>query len=112
MRGEIDKLEAEARYLAEQVQMAQLTLQVLPEAKAAAGLNWHPLNAAREALRSALDGLSDWVDGMVAIVLHIPVVLLWMLALALLARGAWQMLRFIGRRFFRIPQLGPKPEAS
>ena len=112
VRGDIGRLEAESRYLGEHVQMAQLTLQVLPEVKAAAGLNWHPLNAARRALRSALDGLSDWVDGMVAILLHIPIVLLWMLTLTLLAKAAWEILRFIGRRFFRISQLAPKPQAS
>jgi len=112
VRGEIDKLEAEARYLAEQVQMAQLTLQVLPEVKTATDLNWHPLNAGRLALRSALDGLGDWVDGIVAILLHIPIVLLWMLTLTLLAKAAWQVLRFIGWRLFRMPQLAPKPQAS
>jgi hypothetical protein len=51
-------------------------------------------------------------DGTVAILLHIPVVLLWMLTLTLLAKAAWQILRFIGRRFFRISQLAPKPQAS
>jgi len=34
-----------------------------------------------------------------------------MLTLTLLA-AAWQILRFIGRRFFRISQLAPEPQAS
>lgn len=112
VRGRTDRLQAESRYLAEQVQMAELTVQILPEVKAA-GLNWQPLNSARLAMRSALDGLSDWLDDIIAIVLHVPVVLLWVATLALLAKIAWILLRTAMRTFFpRAAWLAPKPQAS
>lgn len=113
VRKRIDRLEAESRYLAEQVQMAELSVQILPEIKATVGLDWQPLNSARLALRSALDGIGDWVDGVIAIILHIPVILLWALTLALLVKIAWILLRATVRAVFpHAAWFAPKPQAS
>lgn len=110
VRGQIEKLEAESRYLAEQVQMADIALQVLPEVKATSGIGWHPWNGARLAMRSALDGLADYVDGMVSVVLHVPVVLLWAVTLALLIKIAWLLIRVMGRALFpHASWWSPKP---
>lgn len=99
VRERIDRLEAEIRLLQQQVQMSELTLRVIAEYSPEA-TEWRPLYQARQSLRDALSGFTDFIDSIVAIVVFIPVALLWIVLFFVLLKLAWLVIRRIGRIFF------------
>jgi hypothetical protein len=110
VRGRIDRLQADIRLLQQQVQMSQLTLRILAEYTPEA-TEWHPLYRARQSLRDALSGFTDLMDSIFAIVVFIPIALLWIVVFFVLLKLAWIVVRRIGRIFFpdfRLWRRGPQ----
>jgi hypothetical protein len=99
VRGRIDRLQADIRFLQQQVQMSQLTLRILAEYTPEA-TEWHPLHQARQSLRDALSGFTDLADSIFAIIVFIPIALLWIVVSFVLLKLAWIVVRRIGRVFF------------
>jgi hypothetical protein len=101
VRGEIERLEAERRYLSGQVEMAAIAITIGTVAEAEVlGLHWRPRYQARLAVLSTLSGLTDYADAMVQLLVHLPLLAVWILTAMLLGRVGWAVLRFLARRFF------------
>jgi hypothetical protein len=99
VRGRIDRLESEIRVLQQQVQMSQLSIEILAEYSPEA-TQWRPLYEARQALRNALDGLTDFIDSVFSILVFVPVILLWAVFIFVLLKLGWVLVRRLGRIFF------------
>jgi hypothetical protein len=101
VRGRIDALEGDLRFLHHQVEMSLLTVNIRGMAEAQAfGLHWRPLYEAKVSLRGALGGMADYADDMVALFLNLPVIAIWMLTIVALLKIGWLALRSTARMFF------------
>jgi Domain of unknown function (DUF4349) len=101
VRGRIDELEGNLRFLHHQVEMSLLTINIHAMAEAQAfGLPWRPLYEAKVSLRGALAGMADYADDMVALFLNLPVIAIWGLTILALIKIGWMVLRRTTRVFF------------
>jgi len=101
VRGRIDALEGDLRFLHHQVEMSLLTINIRGMAEAQAfGLHWRPLYEAKVSLRGALGGMADYADDMVALFLNLPVIAIWMLTIVALLKIGCLALRSTARVFF------------
>jgi len=101
VRGRIDELVGDLRFLHHQVEVSLLTINIRGMAEAQAfGLHWRPLYEAKVSLRSALGGMTDYADDMVSLFLNLPVIAIWMLTIVALLKIGWLALRSTVRVFF------------
>jgi Domain of unknown function (DUF4349) len=101
VRGRIDGLEGDLRFLHHQVEMSLLTINIRGVAVAQAfGLHWRPLYEAKVSLRGALAGMADYADDMVALFLNLPVIAIWMLTILALLKLGWMASRNAARLLF------------
>lgn len=90
----IDQLERDIRTLHRQVDMSVLNVHIRSVSEDQVfGINWRPLYQARISLRSALTGLADYADSMVAFALYVPVIIAWTITVIGLAKLGWILLR-------------------
>jgi hypothetical protein len=62
---------------------------------------------AKVAVRDLLEGLGDWVDSMVAILIKLPLIVLWTLTVGVILWVVWQSGRSVWLRFLK-PRLAQK----
>jgi hypothetical protein len=100
VRGEIERLQGELNYMSRQVAMSAISIRLIQESDAqVAGLHWRPLYNAKLAAREMLSGLADWVDFLVALILKLPLILVWFVTAVLLAAMAWKGMRWLWKKF-------------
>ena len=95
VRTQIEQLQSEINGMSHDIAMSTVAItltQTAPEG-GAFGV-WHPLTNARNALRGMVEGLGDWVDAVVAIVIYLPVILLWGVTLGGILWMGWRLVRF------------------
>ena len=103
VRGRIEQLQGEMRYLNTQIDMSSLLISLQTEADATVlGTRWRPLRQAKIALREMISGLADWADSVIAFFINLPLILVWVVSVLALVVVAVRILRFCWRK------LGPK----
>jgi len=103
VRGRIEQLQGEMRYLSNQIDMSSLLISLQTEAEATVlGTRWRPLRQAKIALREMISGLADWADSVIALFINLPLILVWVVSVLALVVVAVRILRFCWRK------LGPK----
>lgn len=103
VRGRIEQLQGEMRYLNSQIDMSSLLISLQTEADATVlGTRWRPLRQAKIALRDMISGLADWADSVIAFFINLPLILVWVVSVLALVVVAVRVLRFCWRK------LGPK----
>ena len=118
VRGRIEQLQGEMKYLTSQIDMSSLEISLRAEADAAvAGIHWRPLRQAKIAMSDMVSGLADWADSVVAFLINLPLIAVWSLSVLILIAVALRILRFLWRRFgpktsWRLPWKRPAPPAS
>jgi hypothetical protein len=108
VRGEIDSVEGDLRYMKAQVDMSLITVHVYPEPTVGA-FRWRPLYQAGRSLRGAISSLTDYADSMVAFLMYIPLILLWILTAFVVIKLGWVLVRRLGRVFFPRARMFTKP---
>ena len=108
VRGEIEQLTGELKYLSQQVEMSVITISLRTEADAAqADVRWRPGNKVRESWHDLKQGLADFADVVISIVVLSPLILLWVAVIYGLALLVWKL-----SKRFRERQKSPQPPAS
>ncbi len=108
VRGRIERTQGELNLLSHQVDMSTLTINLVAQAEARVwGLEWRPLANARRAVRGLLAGLADYADSMVALLLYLPLILLWIATVVFFAVIAWKLLRWVWKRFLKRAPAAP-----
>lgn len=103
VRGRIEQLQAEMKFLTAQIDMSSLEISLRAEADAAvAGIHWRPLRQAKIAVSEMVSGLADWVDSVIAFFINLPLIAVWLLSVVVLLVVCSSVVRFLWRRF------GPK----
>jgi hypothetical protein len=101
VRGRIERTHGRLNLLEHQVAMASLDLTLRSELlPAPAEARWQPLAQARASFRSAAENLAAWLDLMIAVLLQLPVILLWVFTVAGGAALSWRVLRWLWRKWF------------
>lgn len=104
VRGQIEQQQAEFEALSKQVEMVAIAVSArVQPGPEAFGVNWQPLRQFRLAGRDALEGLAQYASSMIAVILYLPVVLLWLGTVTLGLVGSWKVLQWITRTFFTPP---------
>ena len=118
VRGRIEQLQGEMKFLTAQVDMSTLEISLRAEADAAvAGIHWRPLRQAKIAVTEMVSGLGEWVDSVVAFVINLPLIAVWFLSIVTLVVVVLRILRFLWRRFgpkrsWQLPWKRPAPPVS
>jgi len=100
VRGEIEQQQAEFATLSKQVETVAITISLLPQAAPESfSLNWKPLHQLQVAGRDALEGIADYASTMAAVVLYMPVIMLWIGTIVLGIFASWRAVRWVGRMF-------------
>ena len=79
VRGRIEQLQAELKYLSQQVEMASVAVALRVESVAQAS-EWRPWYQTKLAFADMVEGLANFADFAVYFLLMLPVILLWTLA--------------------------------
>jgi len=104
VRGEIEQQQAEFATLSKQVETVALTIYLRAEPAAPAASGWHPVYELQLAAKDALEGLTSYATTMMAVILEIPVVLLWLATIVLGGTAGWKLIRWLARLFFSYPK--------
>jgi hypothetical protein len=103
VRGRIEQLQGEMKYLTTQIDMSALQISLQAEAGATVlGIHWRPLRQARVAVSEMISGLADWADSVIAFFINLPLIFLWIVSVVALIVVVVRVLRFCWRKF------GPK----
>ncbi|MFI5108932.1 MAG: DUF4349 domain-containing protein [Terriglobales bacterium] len=103
VRDRIERLQAQVQLMTHDIEMSAVTVALMQESDTRVfGIRWRPLHNARVAARELLMGLGEWLDWVVAILIKLPLILLW----AVTAGGILWVLWKIGRSVWR--RLNPK----
>ena len=108
VRGRLDQLQAQLKYLAHQVEMSTVSLDLHMNAATLSAIRWTPSLTARNALHDLAQGLADWADVLLSFFIELPLILLWVFTVAAAAILVWKPSRFLWRRF-RKGQSAPQP---
>jgi len=104
VRGTIEKAKGEMQYLVRQIEMSSLEVVIRGESRIGA-LNLRPFYRLKMAGENAISGIINFVADFVMLLSYLPAVLLWIVALLLLAAVAWRLLRWLWRILgFRKPR--------
>ena len=108
VRGRIERTQGELNLLSHQVDMSTLTINLVAQAEARVlGLEWRPLYNARRAFRDLLQGMADYADSMVALLITLPLILVWAATILFFAVIAWKILRWVWKRFLKRAPAAP-----
>jgi hypothetical protein len=95
VRDRIERQQAAIQVMSHDVEMSQVGISLSKEANTkVAAFNWRPLQNARAASRQLLEGLSEWFDSLVTLLIKLPLVLVWLLTVAV---GCYFL--FVGSRW-------------
>lgn len=95
VRTQIEQLQSEINGMSHDIAMSTVAITLTQTAPEGGTFGvWHPLTNARNALRGMVEGLGDWVDAIVAIVIYLPVILLWGVTLGGILWMGWRLVRF------------------
>jgi hypothetical protein len=85
VRGDIEQLTGEIKYLSQQVEMSVITIALRTEADAAqADVRWRPGNQAKGAWHDLKQGMADFADIAISIVVLSPLIILWLVVIYVL----------------------------
>ncbi len=101
IRGQIEQLQAEFSALAKRVQTVTISVRLRADADVQVfGVRWQPLYRAKLSLRQGVDALGSYGATMFSVLLHIPVIALWLFTFFAFAAMGWRLLRWAARVFF------------
>jgi Domain of unknown function (DUF4349) len=103
VRGDIEQLQGELNWWSHQVAMSAVQIHLSEEPQANMVARWRPLYNAKNSVVMMLRDLGDWIDWVVALLINIPLILLWSLTVGSLLLLGWKVLRWAWFRFFRPP---------
>jgi hypothetical protein len=99
VRERIDRAEGEFRDLSGKVEMCSIQVNLRREPTKAA-IAWRPLVRIKDSLRDGAEALADYAVAVFAIVVRLPVVLLWIVTLAYAGSWSWRGAQWLWRHTF------------
>ncbi len=99
VRGRIERTQGQLNLLAQQTQMASLSVTLRTEAVVqSADVRWQPRAEIKAAFWNAADDLSVYANFLIAVVFRLPVFVLWTVTALAFGVSAWRLLRWLWKR--------------
>jgi hypothetical protein len=99
VRDRIERLQAQIQLMTHDIEMSAVTIALMQESDARVfGIRWRPLYNAKVAARELLAGLGEWLDWIVAVVIKLPLIILWIVTVGGVLWVVWKIGRFVWRR--------------
>ena len=119
VRDRIERLQAQIQVMTHDIEMSVVSITLTQESDTRVlGIRWRPLYNAKIAIRELLAGLGEWIDWVVALLIKLPLILLWTLTVGTLLWVVWKVGRAVWPRFVKAKSAGstmnqrPGPPAS
>ena len=110
VRDRIERLQAQIQLMRHDIEMSVVNIGLRQEYEARVfGIRWRPLYNAKIAVHDLLEGLGDWADSVVAIVIKLPLIVLWTLTVAVILWVVWRIGRSVWLRLLK-PRLAQKAQ--
>ena len=114
VRDRIERQQAAMQVMNHDIDMSLISITLSKQVDTkVAGFEWRPMQNARAATRELLIGLSEWLDNVIALIIKLPLVLVWLLSIAAIGwmvvsvcRNIWRRIR---HRFPQIERTSPAP---
>jgi hypothetical protein len=110
VRDRIERLQAQIQWMTHDIEMSVVTIALAQESEAQMfGIPWRPLYNAKVSVRGLLEGLGDWLNSVVAILINLPLIALWTLTVGVILWVVWQIGRAVWLRFLK-PRFAPRAQ--
>jgi hypothetical protein len=94
-RSEIERAEAEFRHLKDEIDMSEIDVSL--SSQTSSGVRWSPGASLKSASEDLLGSLATFGDFLIWLVVNIPIIALWIVAIFLLIIASWYVLRNAAR---------------
>jgi hypothetical protein len=94
-RGEIEQAETELRHLKDDIEMSEVDVSLTSQTSS--GVHWSPGTSLKSAFEDLLGSLAAFGDFLIWLVVNIPIIALWIVAIFLLIIASWYVLRNAAR---------------
>jgi hypothetical protein len=102
VRDRIERLQAQIQVMTHDIEMSAVAITLTQESSTQVlGIRWRPLYNAKIATRELLAGLGEWMDWVVALLIKLPLILLWTLTIGALLWVVWRIGRTAWQRFVK-----------
>src|SRR5437868_12439988 len=107
VRDRIERLQSQVNVMTHDVEMSRIKIALDQpiESNVLTG-RWRPMHNARLAAIELLEGSSEWLDWTLALLIKLPLYLLWTVTVGALLLAAWTALAFTLRRLRRPTPVG------
>ncbi|MGA3318545.1 MAG: DUF4349 domain-containing protein [Candidatus Korobacteraceae bacterium] len=107
VRDRIERLQAQIQVMTHDIEMSAVGITLSQESDTRVlGIRWRPLYNAKIATRELLVGLGEWTDWVVAVLIRLPLILLWALTVGALLWVVWKIGRAAWPRFLKAKNAG------
>jgi hypothetical protein len=107
VRDRIERLQAQIQVMTHDIEMSAVRITLTQESDTRVlGIRWRPLYNAKIATRELLVGLGEWTDWVVAVLIKLPLILLWALTVGALLWVVWKIGRAAWPRFLKAKNAG------
>ncbi|OIO32391.1 MAG: hypothetical protein COW61_01050 [Candidatus Yonathbacteria bacterium CG17_big_fil_post_rev_8_21_14_2_50_46_19] len=101
LRGRIESQEGQLKYLSQQVDLSTIHVGLISEADVEVfGVVWSPLVVVKLAIKDALASLVGYMNFIIAVMFHLPIIILWILTVALVLLVLWKIGKKVWWRWF------------
>jgi hypothetical protein len=101
VRGNIERMQGRINYLSRQISMSTISVSLTSEADVKVlGIVWSPWLEIKAGVRDMLAGLIAFVNSLIAFVFKLPLLILWITAIAALVWAVWKGFVIIRKRLF------------
>jgi|SRR6185369_1871876 len=102
VRDRIERLETQIRIMTRDIEMSEVSILLVQEEEARVlGLHWRPLHSAKVAAHELFGGLGEWFDWLVAVVIKLPLILLWIATVGVILLTTWKIGKWGWLRWFK-----------
>jgi hypothetical protein len=100
VRDRIERLQTQIQVMTHDIELSAVSVTLTQESDTRVlGIRWRPLFNAKIATHELLAGLGEWTDWVIAILIKLPLILLWVLTVGVMVWALWKIGRTAWMRF-------------
>ncbi len=93
VRGKIDGIEGRLKYLARQVEMSTINLELVAENQGGTSkIYWKPLISLKNSFQSMINGFANYLNALIQFMFLLPVLALWVFTIGFFGLGLWKLI--------------------
>jgi hypothetical protein len=102
VRDRIERLQTQTQLMTHDIEMSLVTIVLMQEPDGqTSSARWRPLYDLKVAVSELFTGLGEWLDWVVAIVIKLPLIILWIVTAGAIFWICWRSGRYIWGRFLK-----------